>query len=135
MFEKEYKKQIWEQNNLDSTSKPTTKSDDPINFVAYNDLDEDEEDEDENKTLQHVHEKNSFESSSHSSSNGSYTGKEQQSFSNTHATRMEAQTFTTNSQQTSSQDQNKSYVEGKINEREIFVTVVSFLTHVVLQMM
>ena len=48
---------------------------------------------------------------------------------------MEAQTFTTNSQQTSSQDQNKSYVEGKINEREIFVTVVSFLTHVVLQMM
>ena len=129
-IEKEYKKQIWEQNNLDSTSKPTRKSDDPINFVAYNDLDEDE-----NKTLQHVHEKNSFESSSHSSSNSSYTGKEQQSFSNTHATRMEAQTFTTNSQQTSSQDQNKSYAEGKINEREIFVTVISFLTHVVLQMM
>ena len=47
---------------------------------------------------------------------------------------MDAQTFT-NSQQTSSQDQMKSYVEGKINEREIFVTIISFLTHVVLQMM
>ena len=136
-IEREYKNQIWEQNNKDSSSKRTRKSDDPITFVAYNDLDEDEEDDDkdENRSLQHVHGNNDFEISSNCSSNGSYTGEEQQSFSNTHVTRMEAQTYTTDSQQTSSQDQNKSYIEGKINESEIFVTVISFLTHVLLQMM
>ena len=122
-IEEEYKKQIWEQNSsLDSTSKPTKKSDEAITFVAYNDLDEDEEDE--NQTVLNDDDgKQSFDSSSHSD-NSSNNGTEK-FFSNTDA----SQTFTTTSQQRSSQEQNRSYVEGKINEREIFDIVISFISN------